>query len=149
MKKNLKFFLASFHFGTYRIVLFKFSILYGFFLIFTFIHLLSVWNSSVAAGLPLCFGCGCFLGAGCSLPFCRQYHHLHIHPSSFTEAIFSLLSSASFIRPSSCFHCSYWAALLYTKVWATLSHICHRGLAIGFAVPLLVVDDINLYCFRF
>ena len=107
------------------------------FFILTSIFILS-GNSSVDSGLPIVsVPGGCFLGSRCPLPFCHQYHHLHIHPSSFTEVIWSLLSSSSFKCPSSCFHCSFCVALpeqtssTSTKVCTTLSHICHRGLNIA------------------
>ena len=108
--------------------------IYGFFL-FLFFHP-SLFCLKLLCGLPIVsVPGGCYLGSRYPLPFCHQYHHLHIHPSSFAEVIFwSLLSSSSFICSSSCFHCSLCAALpeqtssTSTKVCAPHSHICHRGL---------------------
>ena len=107
---------------------------YFLFFVLSSIFILS-GNFSVDLGLPIvAVPGGCFLGSRCPLPFCQQYHHLHSRPSSFAEVICSLLS---FTCPSSCFHCSFCAALpeqtssTSAKVCTTLSHICHRGLAIA------------------
>ena len=116
---------------------------------FTFFVLSSIFIlsgiSSVDLGLPIVsVPGGCTLGSRCPLPFCHQQHHLHIHPSSFAEVIWSLLSSSSFICPSSCFHCSFCALPEQTSSTSTKVCTLYNTFTEAWTLPLSVLDDLHL-----